>query len=647
MFQISHPIRMDDREIEVTVNKDGHGAKVFMKDNFMQYKFAINSWLALVEDITPGYYLVNQYIRMSCLDNGLIDTVHFFTSLSKSYLDSVESANTPLEIFIGKYGGEFKAIVHAMTLDSRDTTEVTQRILQICNYLARFTVVTESFGEKSIEKWKAVNARCMSILQPHYSSRYSVTTERRDPDHPEREPKWPTFNLGSCLKVVYRYTPCFSKWPSYFLRENITYELEAILGKKPLYRTHDGFFSSGVTADGARTTVDKCNAYAVEHPNWDGNPLHSTGVPCEHAQSQWKQLATAPVLRAVPKTMDTRRVIAPEPISVAYLAQGGLESLRERLNRTHATEYINVRRIDPSKDETNRELAQLGSLTGEWCTIDLSGASDSIARDLFFAVLPKQHRPFFWQYMSDYVKHKGEWIRLYTLYTSGNPLCWDTEAVLFLAIARFSCRLAGIKDYRSKCYAYGDDIIIPSLAYETCVDALEALGFVVNKDKSYAKGLFRESCGAWCFGGELVTPVFWPRREATEDDLQSLCQLQHRLFCDYPRAASVIEDGVRDLKPSMSYSPVGEECDDLWSIKTPSQSESEPHWVVREVKRDASSIPFDHYVYMKYLKYGPLYESKLDELLHISSSRRTALLPGENQWVKKRPLYGRYSNPKK
>jgi hypothetical protein len=55
------------------------------------------------------------------------------------------------------------------------------------------------------------------------------------------------------------------------------------------------------------------------------------------------------------------------------------------------------------------------------------------------------------------------------------------------------------------CRAYGDDIIVPQHAAHFCSDLLTRLGFVVNLDKSFIRGFYRESCGKHYINGFDVT----------------------------------------------------------------------------------------------------------------------------------------------
>jgi hypothetical protein len=54
---------------------------------------------------------------------------------------------------------------------------------------------------------------------------------------------------------------------------------------------------------------------------------------------------------------------------------------------------------------------------------------------------------------------------------------------------------------------YGDDIVVHSADAENAMHILESFGFVVNRDKSFVKGFFKESCGVDAFHGVDVTPV--------------------------------------------------------------------------------------------------------------------------------------------
>lgn len=67
---------------------------------------------------------------------------------------------------------------------------------------------------------------------------------------------------------------------------------------------------------------------------------------------------------------------------------------------------------------------------------------------------------------------------------------------------------------------YGDDVIVPAEYAERAIVVLESFGLKVNRDKSYTRGLFRESCGVDAFNGFNVTPLrlrtVWTRHQSPE-----------------------------------------------------------------------------------------------------------------------------------
>jgi len=204
----------------------------------------------------------------------------------------------------------------------------------------------------------------------------------------------------------------------------------------------------------------------------------------------------------VPKSALTHRSIAIEP-GMNIFAQLGLGALiRSRLKR-HAG-------LDLDKQAPNQELACLGSRLGTVATIDLSSASDTIATEVVRLLLPPE-----WFTALDWCRSKtgtltmnGEnlTIRYEKFSSMGNGFTFELESMIFYAIALSVVELSDTDT--STVRAYGDDITVPT----ACVNALEKMltsfGFIVNRQKSYSTGVFRESCGADFFNGKNVRPFF-------------------------------------------------------------------------------------------------------------------------------------------
>jgi hypothetical protein len=65
----------------------------------------------------------------------------------------------------------------------------------------------------------------------------------------------------------------------------------------------------------------------------------------------------------------------------------------------------------------------------------------------------------------------------------------------------------GFRRRAAEIRVFGDDIIIPARAVGDLFYILSDLGLMVNKGKSFHKGLFREACGMDAFNGVDVTPA--------------------------------------------------------------------------------------------------------------------------------------------
>jgi len=210
-------------------------------------------------------------------------------------------------------------------------------------------------------------------------------------------------------------------------------------------------------------------------------------------------------LDTVPKNQDTERTIAIEPSGnmVLKLAAG--------LYLEGALRYIglDIRKQQP----INKALAYSGSITGRLATLDLKSASDRISVDLVRALMPTKWFDLLMSLRSEEIKlPNGEWVKLNMISTMGNGFTFPLMTLLLVSlIYAYRCdsrsRSVGFIDW-SETAVFGDDIIIPVGEYEICKDTLLRAGFVINDDKSYRDGFFRESCGGDYYAGQDVTPVY-------------------------------------------------------------------------------------------------------------------------------------------
>lgn len=200
-------------------------------------------------------------------------------------------------------------------------------------------------------------------------------------------------------------------------------------------------------------------------------------------------------LSFVRKNAKTDRTIVVEPMlnSMFQLAIGSI--IAERLKGVG---------IDITDQSRNQRMARMGSLTGALATLDLSSASDTIARELIYHLLPIEWALFLDQFRSGTVTYDGVTLKLQKFSSMGNGFTFPLETLIFWALAS-SCTDAKDQQLVS---VYGDDIIIPTYGVPLLSRTLSCAGFVLNKDKSFSSGPFRESCGADYLSGIDIRPCY-------------------------------------------------------------------------------------------------------------------------------------------
>lgn len=241
-----------------------------------------------------------------------------------------------------------------------------------------------------------------------------------------------------------------------------------------------------------------------EFPGWV--QLHSSDSLLDRLESHLSGITVVDVdvvpgkLQFVPKNAKTYRSICVEPIlnSIAQKGVGGY--IKKRLERVN---------IFLSRTQTrNKHLAQKGSAFDTLATVDLSAASDTISKEIVAELLPLDWYFFLSQFRTGKVTlAKGsEPISLEKFSSMGNAYTFELETLLFWGLAVGTCSYLGI-DY-SDVSVFGDDIIVPKEAYPLLTEVLEASGFSINLEKSFAEGPFRESCGGDYYLGIDIRPFY-------------------------------------------------------------------------------------------------------------------------------------------
>jgi len=216
-------------------------------------------------------------------------------------------------------------------------------------------------------------------------------------------------------------------------------------------------------------------------------------------------------LTTVPKNEDTERTIAIEPSGNMCLQLAAGMYLEGALRRIG----LNIRDQSPK----NMEMAKRGSKDGSVATLDLKSASDMISIDLVRALMPCEWFDLLMKLRSPTITVPGNGktrneaiqVELHMISTMGNGFTFPLMTLLIVAlIYGFRCIRGGpnLRISWSDTCVFGDDIIIPTHEYKGFVDVLTKAGLVVNLDKSFSEGAFRESCGGDYMNGVDVTPIY-------------------------------------------------------------------------------------------------------------------------------------------
>jgi hypothetical protein len=205
----------------------------------------------------------------------------------------------------------------------------------------------------------------------------------------------------------------------------------------------------------------------------------------------------------VPKGVDTRRIVEPEPVQLLFNQHGLAQSLNTVLQRKLMRHYCQ------RDSSVNTRMARDASITRLYDTLDLSSASDSVRWSLvksLFCRLPKWER-LLRLLRSTISKWPDGRFHPKVMYGSmGNPLTFPLEVLVFCALIEEAGRRCGKHGFNY--WVYGDDLIVPHWLTETLIEVLTEFGFVVNVDKSYIGDCpFRESCGGDFLDGVDVTPT--------------------------------------------------------------------------------------------------------------------------------------------
>jgi len=302
------------------------------------------------------------------------------------------------------------------------------------------------------------------------------------------------------------------------------------------------------------------------YPSWS-HYLDRDSTPLHHAFLD--PGAERPVrVITVPKTLKTPRIIAIEPTCMQYMQQAVLEAMLKAYERDDILSKV----IGFDNQVPNQEMARLGSITGSLATLDLSDASDRVSNQL----VRKLVAPWLWfseavdatrSRKADVPGHGV--IRLAKFASMGSALCFPMEASVFTTLVFLGIqkdlrvpltRKLIIDEYLDKVRIYGDDIVIPVEHVRSVVATLQDFGLVVNVNKSFWTGKFRESCGKEYYDGEDVTVVrvreVLPTQRKHVEEIVSSVALRNRFyFAGLWRCARFMDKWLTRIIPMPTIHP--------------------------------------------------------------------------------------------
>lgn len=238
---------------------------------------------------------------------------------------------------------------------------------------------------------------------------------------------------------------------------------------------------------------------SISKPSLDILSKMIEGVP------RWYQLhGTVKVvpgeLEFVNKNFKTHRAIVLGPSLTGMYQRAVGRKMKEKLLQSGIDLF--------NGQSKQRERARIASLTGDDATVDLKAASDSNAYMLILSLLPFDWFELLDQLRDDRVRYHDEVIQLEKFSSMGNGYTFELETVIFYGLVYGIARHFGIPFHRNTCGIYGDDIIVPTQLAQRVVEQFPKFGLLVNKEKTFIEGPFRESCGGDYVLGVDVRPYF-------------------------------------------------------------------------------------------------------------------------------------------
>lgn len=551
----------------------------YVAENTLSYYLLINTWVLLVRQFSPHVYA---RLLDRILSKGLIPVIKEMQEEATRVINGEELG--PWATLLYRDVRQQMSVSDRSLTDTSIGDDATATVLCMLRYPKRFSPSSNDLiKEETLKDFIAFENRT-KVLQRNRTFAYT----------------WLVPYVREEVRKMYDWTL-------------ICHAIDKIKGEPSTYYE----FSSGSAVDASPTLGAK-----VARLCGDGNleyilPIH--GVYTLDRKAAHREGPHISKVIAVPKSYKASRIIAMEPVRFNAFGKA-VESVFRRADKLSGN-------INLENQGINQELACRGSITNDLATLDASHASDLISKSLFMEVFPSEYvRRVAWC-LPEFCNVSGKTRYLQMASTSGHTLTFRHETIIYLAIARAAVRIyEGLTGEKTNgiCWAYGDDVIVPSAAYDVATYVYRRLGLIINDDKSFADGPFRESCGKDYMDGMDVSSIYYPRfpvigdvmkdkiklssktyndeyRGKLENSLTMLIDLQKKLFPLCYDAARLVLAVVKTAYPSITTSIAGTVCNDLWDY-VDSGKRSVP--IAYDIEHIGNRV-LPRYRYYRWTKLGP------------------------------------------